>query len=386
MANSNAITFGQFWACLFGDMTPEQVVSEFTLVYEGLGEWLGTCASAAWEIGAEGRDGAPIPEDWKEHHATALQKLEIAISANKVLMALAPIVTAARHSARRILRQTKGAIHPLESPVSRMVISINKATKDLERLQTAAAFVACEGHQERTAELLGVTRATVSSQIGKDPLLGALRGAYGTREERIHKNRKELIRPHWSELRVWRFDGSNEELDGSMKLRKLREFRDSITMCDAVFCDPSECSEEEAIEAGPASAADIFWGERDGKPAFGTYSIQRNVSGNWSSYGLGDATGWETIEAALRASRSLKALGDEWVCDYRIVDCFGKAVADTSIDSFELFGLKPELFNADTAQSIREATPDELQESLTAAESDGGRGIISVDGVRCYVL
>ena len=38
-----------------------------------------------------------------------------------------------------------------------------------------------------------------------------------------------------------------------------------------------------------------------------------------------------------------------------------------------------------TGSYIRPATADERAESLSAAESDGGAGVIDVDGRSCYV-
>jgi hypothetical protein len=43
------------------------------------------------------------------------------------------------------------------------------------------------------------------------------------------------------------------------------------------------------------------------------------------------------------------------------------------------------LFNYDTGTYIRPATQAELEASREAAKSDGGAGVITVDGVRCYV-
>jgi hypothetical protein len=44
-----------------------------------------------------------------------------------------------------------------------------------------------------------------------------------------------------------------------------------------------------------------------------------------------------------------------------------------------------ELHDYTTGQHIRPATEDEQQDSREAAESDGGAGVIDVDGRRCYV-
>lgn len=46
---------------------------------------------------------------------------------------------------------------------------------------------------------------------------------------------------------------------------------------------------------------------------------------------------------------------------------------------------KAVLYRYDDAEAIRNATADELAASLKAAESDGGAGVITVDGVDCYV-
>lgn len=38
-----------------------------------------------------------------------------------------------------------------------------------------------------------------------------------------------------------------------------------------------------------------------------------------------------------------------------------------------------------TGEYVREATDEELQASVAAAEQDGGSGVIDVDGRSCYV-
>ena len=43
------------------------------------------------------------------------------------------------------------------------------------------------------------------------------------------------------------------------------------------------------------------------------------------------------------------------------------------------------LMTYDTAEYIREATEEETIESVEAARTDGGAGVIVVDGERCYV-
>ena len=43
------------------------------------------------------------------------------------------------------------------------------------------------------------------------------------------------------------------------------------------------------------------------------------------------------------------------------------------------------LFDYYTADYIREATAAEIAESFAAAETDGGAGVIIVDGRHCYV-
>lgn len=45
----------------------------------------------------------------------------------------------------------------------------------------------------------------------------------------------------------------------------------------------------------------------------------------------------------------------------------------------------PTLHLYDTGEELRDATADELAESVAAARHDGGAGVIEVDGVRCYV-
>jgi hypothetical protein len=44
-----------------------------------------------------------------------------------------------------------------------------------------------------------------------------------------------------------------------------------------------------------------------------------------------------------------------------------------------------DLHNYNTGEYIREATDEECEASVKAAESDGGAGVIVVDGVSCYV-
>lgn len=44
-----------------------------------------------------------------------------------------------------------------------------------------------------------------------------------------------------------------------------------------------------------------------------------------------------------------------------------------------------DLMDYETAERIREATPEELAASIAAAERDGGAGVIMVDDRKCYV-
>lgn len=46
----------------------------------------------------------------------------------------------------------------------------------------------------------------------------------------------------------------------------------------------------------------------------------------------------------------------------------------------------PTLHDRDTGEAIRPATAAELAASIEAAQTDGGAGIISVGGRRCYVM
>lgn len=43
------------------------------------------------------------------------------------------------------------------------------------------------------------------------------------------------------------------------------------------------------------------------------------------------------------------------------------------------------LMRYEDAEYLREATAEELEDSIEAAEHDGGAGVILVDDVRCYV-
>ena len=45
-----------------------------------------------------------------------------------------------------------------------------------------------------------------------------------------------------------------------------------------------------------------------------------------------------------------------------------------------------DLHNYETGEFIRPATTDELRLSIDASTRDGGAGVITVDGVRCYVI
>jgi hypothetical protein len=42
------------------------------------------------------------------------------------------------------------------------------------------------------------------------------------------------------------------------------------------------------------------------------------------------------------------------------------------------------LFDYETGEYLRPATPEELHESIEAAKHDGGAGVITVDGRRSY--
>jgi paraquat-inducible protein B len=46
---------------------------------------------------------------------------------------------------------------------------------------------------------------------------------------------------------------------------------------------------------------------------------------------------------------------------------------------------KPVLYRYEDAQELRNATAEELAESIEAAKHDGGAGVITVDDVGCYV-
>lgn len=46
----------------------------------------------------------------------------------------------------------------------------------------------------------------------------------------------------------------------------------------------------------------------------------------------------------------------------------------------------PVLYRYSDAKEIRNATANEVAASAEAAEHDGGAGVITVDGVACYVL
>lgn len=47
--------------------------------------------------------------------------------------------------------------------------------------------------------------------------------------------------------------------------------------------------------------------------------------------------------------------------------------------------MKSELHDYETGEYLREATDEEATESREQARRDGGAGVITVDGRRCYV-
>ena len=66
------------------------------------------------------------------------------------------------------------------------------------------------------------------------------------------------------------------------------------------------------------------------------------------------------------------ALGDNLTSDIRAA-----ALADEPA--------APTLHRYEDGAELRDATPAELAESVEAARRDGGAGVITVDGCRCYV-
>jgi hypothetical protein len=50
-----------------------------------------------------------------------------------------------------------------------------------------------------------------------------------------------------------------------------------------------------------------------------TYRIERRERVAWACDEIGEAGGWTSIRQATAAIRSLRALGDEWSGDYRVV-------------------------------------------------------------------
>ena len=66
------------------------------------------------------------------------------------------------------------------------------------------------------------------------------------------------------------------------------------------------------------------------------------------------------------------ALGDNLTSDIRAA-----ALADEPA--------APTLHRYEDGEELRDATGEELAESVEAARHDGGAGVIRVDGVRCYV-
>lgn len=47
---------------------------------------------------------------------------------------------------------------------------------------------------------------------------------------------------------------------------------------------------------------------------------------------------------------------------------------------------QPVLYRHIDAVAMRNATEEELDQSIEAAETDGGQGLIEIHGVSCYVL
>lgn len=89
----------------------------------------------------------------------------------------------------------------------------------------------------------------------------------------------------------------------------------------------------------------------------------------------------ETLDAAIDRAREIN---DEYQPSFgvQIEDAAGETVWDSeeAVDSS-----KPTLMNYATGEAIRNATAAELEASKQAAERDGGAGVITVDGVDCYV-
>lgn len=79
---------------------------------------------------------------------------------------------------------------------------------------------------------------------------------------------------------------------------------------------------------------------------------------------------------------------DEWAAslnDSQLADAIVRMRPEAKQDVLAVTS-KPTLMNYATGEEIREATADELAASIAAAETDGGAGVIEVDGVSCYVI
>ena len=59
-----------------------------------------------------------------------------------------------------------------------------------------------------------------------------------------------------------------------------------------------------------------------------------------------------------------------------------KALSKTAARNLDEHGT---LCDYETGEEIREATAEEQKESTEAADTDGGAGVIRVEGRRCYV-
>lgn len=72
-------TYEGYWNVVLGpDRSAEDVVREFGLKPDGLGEWLGESEATAAQAG--GLDATNLPTEWTEHHARALRQLRDAVS------------------------------------------------------------------------------------------------------------------------------------------------------------------------------------------------------------------------------------------------------------------------------------------------------------------
>jgi hypothetical protein len=122
-----------------------------------------------------------------------------------------------------------------------------------------------------------------------------------------------------------------------------------------------------------------------------SYDVEAIVDGRRVERHLGERAG-KLIHGALigKGSREdLAAVGDAFD---RLLEEYAEACARLpegsrvpDLEEYHTTADSGTLTNYRTGESIRPATEQERTDSREAAKTDGGAGVIEIDGVRCYV-